>query len=273
MDIGLSILLTAGSIDAAVLAKRAEELGFESIWAPEQNILPVHTDKEVPKLWAHILDPLVMLARASAVTSHIKLGTAVVVVPERNPLLLAKETATLDVCSGGRFLLGIGVGGLREASEVFGVDFPRRWIQAREAMIAIKSLWTEEEAEHHGQYYNFPAIYSYPKPIQQPHPPVLLGGRAPHTLPRVVEWGDGWLPIGVTPADVEQARAEIDRQASAAGRDPRSISITVIDVRAEREVIRQFADAGADRVTVSVATAGERESLDEMEQLAEKVLR
>ena len=125
----------------------------------------------------------------------MKLGTGIVLVPERNPLLLAKEVSTLDLFSGGRFLFGIGAGWLREETQIMGGDFDHRWAQVRESVLAMKELWTKPAAEFHGTYYDFPPVKSFPKPAQKPHPPVILGGAFPHAARRAVRYGDGWVPI------------------------------------------------------------------------------
>ena len=269
MKVGIDTLLTERSIDVAVLAKRAEELGFESVWVPEQNILPVTTENPVPRLWADIVDPYIALARASAATTRIKLGTAVSVVVEFNPLNLAKQVATLDMYSAGRFLFGIGVGSVPEQAEIYGTDYPRRWTQAKELVAAMKALWTQEESEFHGKRYEFPLVYSFPAPAQRPHPPIILGGRAPRILPHVVDWADGWIPIDVTPEQVDEARQTLDRLAEAAGRDPASIEISVVGVGADRDKLARYEECGADRVSVSVAHADEADSLAQLETLAE----
>ncbi|MBT6274474.1 MAG: TIGR03619 family F420-dependent LLM class oxidoreductase, partial [Chromatiales bacterium] len=170
MNVGLSVALPAYTIDPAFTARRAEELGFDSIWYAEHPVVPVHSESpfpstggEIPWTYSHFTDPYIALARASAVTSTIKLGTAVTLVPERNPLVLAKEVAALDLYSGGRFQFGIGTGWLREETEIMGGDFPRRWTQTREALDAMKLLWTQDEAEYHGKYFDFPLVRCYPK--------------------------------------------------------------------------------------------------------------
>ena len=199
MDIGIFAFLTDHTMDVVPLAQGVEELGFESLWVPEHPIMPVHTtsrypgsaDGVIPKSAYRLTDPFVTLARASAVTSRIKLGTGIVLVPERNPLLLAKEIATLDMYSGGRFLFGIGAGWCREETEMMGGDFDHRWGQTREAILAMKELWTADAAEYHGRFYDFPPVYSFPKPVRQPHPPVHLRGNAPKVLERVVAWDEG----------------------------------------------------------------------------------
>jgi probable F420-dependent oxidoreductase len=216
----------------------------------------------------------VALARASGTTSRIRLGTGIVLVPERHPLLLAKEVSTLDLFSGGRFLFGIGAGWLREETEIMGGDFDHRWTQTRESVQAMKALWTEPEAEFHGRYYDFPAVRSYPKPAQKPHPPVLLGGDAPRVLQRVVAWGDGWLPNRVTPGQLRERRADLDRLAKDAGRDPAAITISVHGQAADRDLIRRLLDAGAHRVIVRPATSGtEADMTAELARIADAVLR
>jgi probable F420-dependent oxidoreductase len=269
MKVGIDTLLTEHSIDVAVLAKRADDLGFESVWVPEQNILPVATEKPVPRLWADIVDPYIALARASAATKNIKLGTAVSVVVERNPLNLAKQVSTLDMYSAGRFLFGIGVGSVPEQAELYGTDYPRRWTQAKELVAAMKALWTQEESEFHGNRYGFPPVYSFPTPARRPHPPMILGGSAPRVLPHVVDWADGWIPIDVTPEQVKEARETLDRLAEAAGRDPASIEISVVGLVADRDTLAEYEECGADRVSVSVAHADEADSLAQLEEIAE----
>ncbi len=269
--LGVSTIPTARSTDIAVLARRAEELGFDSIWVPEQHTLPVRVENPVPRLWGDIVDPLVALARASAATTKLKLGTAVVVVPARNPITLAKETATLDMYSGGRLLFGIGVGGLREEGELLGVDFDHRWTQGREAVEAMKKLWTEEESEHHGKYYDFPSVYCFPKPASKPHPPIILGSRAPNAFKRIAAWGDGWLPLDITPKDVAAGRAELDRLAEMNGRDPASIEISVMGVPPNPESIHRYEEAGADRIVLGIEGEEDGRDLEAMEMIASNV--
>ena len=280
MNIGISTFPTDYSIDIALLAKRVEEMGFESLWVPEHPIIPVSTsspwpgspDGIIPKVYADIVDPFVALGRASAVTSTLKLGTGICLVPERNPLLLAKEVATLDMYSGGRFLFGVGAGWLKEETEIMGGDFPRRWTQTREAVLAMKSLWTEVKSEHHGRYYDFPPVYSFPRSVQRPHPPVYLGGMARRVFERVVEWGDGWMPNRVTPDDVRAGRDRLNALAADAGRDPASINISVFGQPADRALTDALFAAGADRVMIRVETADEGDTYAQLERIAASVL-
>jgi probable F420-dependent oxidoreductase len=214
MKIGVSTMISDSSIDVAVLARRAEELGFDSFWLGEHPIIPVTSssrypgsaDGTLPEAANRMPDPFVALARASGMTQTIKLGTGVCLIPERNPLLLAKVIASLDHFSGGRFVFGIGAGWNQEETEIMGGNFSHRWGQTHDAILAMKELWSKEEAEYHGKYYDFPPVKSFPKPFQKPHPPILLGGIARNVFKRTVEWGDGWMPSGSSPEQVKQGR-------------------------------------------------------------------
>ena len=279
MAVGIVVPLPAYTVDAAFIAQKAEELGFESIWYHEHPILPVHSDTpfpstggEIPWTYGHFTDPYIALARASGVTSKIKLGTGITLIPERNPLVLAKQIAALDQYSGGRFLFGIGAGWNREETTMMGGDFDHRWTQAREAVLALKELWTKDEAEFHGRYYDFPPVYCYPKPHQKPHPPVILGGTAKNVHRRVVQWGDGWMPNNPGPEVVERGRATLDELADAAGRDPASIEVTVFGTPPDTDLIRRYEDAGAVRAVVRMEASEGAAISSELERAAEKVL-
>jgi probable F420-dependent oxidoreductase len=273
--------LPAYTIDVAFIAQKAEELGFDSLWYAEHPILPVHSESPfpatggaIPETYRHFTDPFIALARASGVTSKIKLGTGITLVPERNPLVLAKEIAALDSYSGGRFLFGIGAGWNREETEMMGGDFDHRWTQTRESIEAMKELWTKDEAEYHGRYYDFPPVYCYPKPAQQPHPPVILGGHAKNVLQRIARWGDGWLPNRADPAEIEESRKILEALAAERGRDPASLTISVYGQPPDRDLIQSFLNAGADRVVVRPEhVATEKEMGEQLERIAEAVIR
>jgi probable F420-dependent oxidoreductase len=282
MNVGVSIPLPAHWIDPGAMAKAAEDLGFESFWCAEHPVMPVTTtsrfpgseDGVIPEAYAHFVDPFVALARASGMTRRIKLATGIVLVPERHPLLLAKEVSTLDLFSAGRFVFGIGAGWLKEETEMLGGDFAHRWTQTRESVLAMKELWTKPEAEFHGKYYDFPPVKSNPKPLQKPHPPVLLGGAAKNVLERVVAWGDGWLPNRITPEQLRERRATLDRLAKDAGRDPSRLTISVYGQPADRDLIKRLHDAGATRVIVRPnAVRTNAEMAAQLARIAETVLR
>ena len=245
MAVGIIVPLPAYTLHPAFLASKAEALGFESLWYHEHPILPVDsaspfpaTGGEIPWTYRHFSEPYISLAMAAAVTSTIKLATGITLVTERNPLILAKEIAVLDLHSNGRFLFGVGAGWNREETTLMGGDFDHRW--------------TQEEAEFHGRYYDFPPVYCYPKPAQKPHPPVLLGGHAPNVLQRVARYADGWLPNRITPQQVEASRKRLDALAMEQGRDPASVSIAVFGQPPDttRAQVEDFLNAGAVRVAV-----------------------
>ena len=283
MDIGIFVFESDSSADPAVLARRAEELGFESFWVPEHPVIPLKTsspypasaDGIIPDVYGRIVDPFIALSRASAVTSKIKLGTGICLVPERNPLLLAKEIATLDLYSEGRFIFGIGAGWLKEETEAMGGDFPHRWTQTKDSILAMKELWTKDEAEYHGTHYDFPPVRSFPKPVQKPHPPVFLGGKALNAFKRVVEWGDGWMPNRASVEEIRQGRETLDRLAKEAGRDPSTIRVMAFGASGQfrdREAIMDLEQAGADRVTIWLDNTEGAGALREMEDIARLVL-
>jgi probable F420-dependent oxidoreductase len=283
MSVGIFVFQTGESLDSAILAKHAEELGFESFWVPEHAIIPVQTtspyagspDGVIPDAYGRIVDPFVALARASAVTQTIKLGTGICLVPEHNPLHLAKVIASLDHSSGGRFIFGIGAGWLKEETEIMGGDFPHRWTQTREAILAMKELWTQDEAEYHGTYYDFPPVRSFPKPAQKPHPPVYLGGKARNAFNRIVAWGDGWMPNRTSAEEIRQGRNRLTELAEQAGRDPNSIAILAFGHAGHfksRDQVQELQEAGANRVTLWLEQTEGDGALAEMEAIARQVV-
>ncbi len=269
MSIGLSIPLPAYTIDPAFMGRKAEALGFDSIWYAEHPAVPVEsaskfpaTGGEIPWTYSHFTDPYIALARASAVTTNLKLCTGITLIPQRNPLLLAKEIAALDFHSGGRFILGVGTGWLREEVELFGGDFERRWTQTREALEAMQACWTGDAGEYHGAFYDFPPVRVYPKPLQQPRPPIILGGHAQRVLQRIVDHADGWLPNRISPGDLADAIQELHKLATAAGRDPKALTVSVYGQEAKRDTVQAYLKAGADRVVLRPVHV---ETQDEME--------
>jgi probable F420-dependent oxidoreductase len=268
MKIGVFSILPDVAADPAIVAKHAEDLGFASYWVPDHIIRPVTYSTPYPGnpgtgpdpdyLW-QMPDPMIALMRAATATSTIEVGTGVLLVPERHPLHLAKEIASVDAYSNGRFHFGIGAGWNKEESEILGGDFEHRWSQVKEAIAVMKACWTQEQAGHQGRYYQFPPVRCYPKPVQQPHPPVYLGGImfgdewAKRVFKRIVDWGDGWLPVIRAVSQLTDGIDQLQRLCVEAGRDPASIRITVFGAdgqwrkRAQMETL--FA-AGAGHVTL-----------------------
>ncbi len=280
MQVGVMMFPTPHPVDIAVVARRAEELGFESLWLGEHPIMPVHgttpfpgsPDGVIPDNYSWFVDPFVALARASAVTTTMRLGTGITLVPERNPLVLAKAIATLDYYSGGRFVFGIGAGWHKEETELMGGNFAHRWTQTREAVEAMKKLWANEAAEHHGQYYDFPLVRSFPKPVQQPHPPIFLGGAAKSVFKRTIEYGNGWMPTRATPELIQRGRNTLSEMAIEAGRDPKSIEVLAYLVPSDRANLQALEDAGTDSAVMMLTSEPEQAALAELEQIAQKVL-
>jgi len=280
MNIGVSLFSARHPIDPAVVAQQAEALGFDSLWLGEHPVIPVHSTSpapgssgsSIPDFYSRLVDPFVALARASAVTTRLKLGTGITLVPERNPLLLAKEVATLDYFTKGRFLFGIGAGWNKEETELMGGNFAHRWTQTREAIEAMKALWSNEAAEYHGTYYDFPLVRSFPRPVQQPHPPIFLGGVAQQVFKRIVAYGNGWMPTRSTPELIRQGRAVLNELAVEAGRDPKSITVLAYIAPAERAVLGALAEAGADAAVVRLEGESEAAALTQLEQLAQQIL-
>jgi probable F420-dependent oxidoreductase len=263
----------------------AEELGFESYWVGDHTIIPVQTSIPYPGrqrgagepdlLW-QLPDPLMVLARAAATTSRVKLGTGICLVPERNPIVTAKQVATLDDACGGRFLFGIGTGWNPEESAILGGDFEHRWTQTREYIAAMKVLWRDEVSEYHGRYVDFPPVRCFPKPARKPHPPILIGsGISPLALRGVARWADGWLPVVRRVEQFAPAVESIKKMAQEAGRDPGGLDFTVFGVegqcRSARE-IKAFERAGANRVVIWLLREGLDNILREMEELAAEIL-
>ena len=289
MKIGLFSILPDKRSDPALVAPRAEALGFHSYFVPDHLILPVEYSVQYPGnlgtgpdpdyLW-QMPDPLGALARASSVTETLLLGTAVLLVPERNPLHLAKEVASLDAYSEGRFLFGIGAGWNPEEGRILGCDFPHRWTHTRECVEVMKGLWTNEAYEHHGKYYDFPAVKCFPQPHRKPHPPILLpsimfGGEwAKRVFHRIVRWADGWIPAVQEVGQLVDGRRQIEEICKAEGRDPDEIQTVVLGAEGQyrtKAELKALEAAGFDHVTLWL-TGQDAEQIDkEITQLAEEL--
>ena len=257
MQYGAMMFSTDYSIRPDDLAKMLEDRGFESMWVPEHTHIPAGRQSpwpgggDLPKEYWHTYDPFVALTAAAAVTKTLKLGTGICLMIERDPITTAKEIASLDMISGGRFIFGIGGGWNAEEMEDHGINFKGRWRVLKENILAMKEIWTKDEAEFHGEYVNFDKMWAYPKPLQKPHPPILMGGDGPTTFDRVVEYCDGWMPIGSRNsggASLAEKIVLLKRQASEAGRDPESLDITSFGVRPDPELVARLEEAGVNRI-------------------------
>jgi probable F420-dependent oxidoreductase len=245
---------THDAIDPATLAKEVEDRGFDSLWFPEHSHIPVSRRTPwggiagappLPDEYARTHDQFVALAAAAAVTTTLRLGTGITLVAQRDPLWLAKEVASLDVISGGRVLFGIGYGWNHEEMESHGVDIAHRRAVVREKVLACKALWSQEVAEFHGKYVNFEPSWAWPKPLQAPHPPIVIGA-SPTDLHfrHIVEYGDVWMPIQGRWA-IDEAWLKLQQAAADAGRDPASLSLGIYAAKPDKDSLAAMRDVGA----------------------------
>ena len=262
MHYGAVMFATDYAIRPDDLARELEARGFESFWVPEHTHIPANRRTpypgggDLPQEYWHTHDPFVALTAAAAVTTKLKVGTGICLLIERDPITTAKEVASLDYLSNGRFLFGIGGGWNAEEMENHGTAYKTRWSLLGERVLAMKEIWTKEEAEYHGRFVNFDPIWAYPKPVQKPHPPVLMGGDGPTTFDRVVKFCEGWMPIGYRLEGLAGKIADLRRRAEDAGRDPDSITITVFGAKPERAALDELAAAGVERAIFMLPAAG-----------------
>ncbi len=258
MQVGIFQFATDYSMPIDTLARAVEERGFDSLWVPEHTHIPASRKTpwpggaELPKEYYHSLDPFVALTAAAAATTTLKLGTGICLLMERDTITTAKSAATLDMISKGRLLMGLGGGWNREEMENHGTDFETRFKKLEEQIQAMRIIWTEEEAEFHGKYVDFDPIWSWPKPVQKPHPPIILGGETLHTLRRVVKHADGWLPRARDPQLVLEGLSNLRQLAAEAGRDMSTISVSIFGVPPRDELIGRFKDTEAERIIFGV---------------------
>jgi probable F420-dependent oxidoreductase len=258
VDFGVAYFPTDQSVEPAALAVMAEERGFESFFVTEHTHIPTSREtpwpggSELPREYARIYDPFVALTAAAAATERLRVGTAICLVVEREPIATAKAVASVDRVSGGRMLFGVGAGWNREEMRNHGTDPARRFGLMRERVEAMKAIWTEDEAAYHGRYVDFDPIWCWPKPLQRPHPPVLVGGNGRGVLERVLAFGDEWMPNRV--GDDEELRARIEqlrRAGEEAGRGP--IPTTLCNTPREPELLEGFEAAGVHRAVFWLA--------------------
>ena len=263
MKLGITLFATDYAMRPDDLARACEERGFESIWFPEHTHIPasLHTSPPMggttPRYLWHLHDLFVTLMAAAAVTKTIKIGSGICLVVERDPITLAKEVASVDQLSNGRLLFGIGAGWNVEEMENHGMPFQRRWKVLRERIGAMKEIWTKEEAEHHGEFVNFDPIWSYPKPVQKPHPPIILGTLSAKGLNRVVDYCDGWIPVGARIDDLPAAIKDLHARAEQAGRKPSDVPVSIFSAPDDEAVLGQYQDMGIERAVLGVPSKGE----------------
>ncbi|MCZ6889598.1 MAG: LLM class F420-dependent oxidoreductase [Gammaproteobacteria bacterium] len=274
MKIGLFLFSTDYSMPIDQLAIAAEQRGFDSIWLPEHTHIPASRDTpypggdDLPKEYSHTLDPFVALGMAAAVTDKLKLATGICLAIEHQAITLAKTVATLDHVSNGRVLLGLGAGWNREEMENHGTVYAQRFRKLEEQMSALREIWTVDEASFDGEFEKFDRIWSWPKPVQKPHPPLILGGETDRTLRRVVRAADGWLPRGMNPDLVLDGMAKLRQFAEQADRDPATLSVSVFAPPPTAEVVDKFRETDAERVILMVPPSNEVDTLARLDRYA-----
>ncbi len=276
LKIGAVMFFTTYSMPPAELGQALEERGFESLWVPEHTHIPSSRTTPYPaggpliRPYYDIMDPFLALTAAAAATRTLRLGTGIALVAQRDPIVTAKMVSTLDQLSAGRFLFGVGNGWNQDEIQNHGIAFADRHRVARERIEAMKAIWTQEEPEYHGDFVNFDRMQQWPKPRQQPHPPIIVGGAFPYAARRAIRYGDGWIPradrleregVGVL---VERFRG----MAAEAGRDPASLPITIFRVPEAIDRLRYCAEIGIDRVVFSLPAEGREALLPIMDRWA-----
>ncbi len=280
MKVGIFVAPTKDTMSMVEVAKHVEALGFESLWVPDHPVIPKDLTTKTPRggeladYYRRLLDPFMALAAAAGATERILLGTAVLVVPERNPLITAKQVASLDLISDGRVCLGIGCGWIREEAEVMGSDFDNRWAQTRDHVLAMKACWAPGTASFQSRYVNFPELYCEPKPVQRPHPPVSIANAGEAAMQRIAAYGDGWIARSDL-ADVktiEASRRRLEALFKENGRDFSRFEVTLFGCKPERAAHRSFADAGVDRILQIVKHGPSQETEKSLTQWAAALL-
>jgi probable F420-dependent oxidoreductase len=283
LKFGISLFFTDYSMTPTDLAKELEQRGFESVWSGEHSHIPAAMktpfpgDGGVKRHYFDVMDPFVTLTAAATATKTLKIGTGVCLIAQRDPIQTAKLVASIDQVSGGRFLFGVGDGWNQEEIENHGTVFASRHKRARETVEAMKRIWTQTNAEYHGEFINFDPMMTWPKPVQKPHPPVLVGGAFPYSARRAIRYGDGWVP-GSTGGhrDIVALIPRFRQMAAEAGRDPDSLPITAWYPARDLDLMRRYHELGVDRAVFTVPSATAETvlpALDEIGALMEAVNR
>ena len=281
MDVGAAMFFTDYSMGAGELAQALEARGFESMWAPEHSHIPTSRRSpfaaggDLPKQYYDVMDPFVTLTMAAVVTNRIKLGTGVCLIIQRDPIQTAKLVASLDQVSNGRFLFGVGGGWNAEEMEDHRTVFKTRFKLMRERVEAMKAIWTLDAAEYHGELVDFAPMAAWPKPVQKPHPPVIVGGAFPHSARRALRYGDGWIPNASRPQyeDVTDFLPHFRQMAAEMGRDPAAVPVTVWGAGEDFDRLRRYQDQGIARIVVSLPPEPADKTLPTLDRWAELIRR
>jgi probable F420-dependent oxidoreductase len=274
MKIGIAMFVTDYGIMPGALARAVEERGFESLWFPEHTHIPTSRKSpwpggpNLPDVYKETLDPFMALTAAAVETKRIKLATGICLVVERDPIHTAKNVATIDYLSGGRFVFGIGAGWNAEEMGNHGTVFKTRFALMRERIEAMKAIWSNDVAEYHGEHVNFEPLWAWPKPVQKPHPPILVGGEFPHGAKRAIAYGNGWMPIGGRGLDALEILPRFRQLAAEAGRNPDELPMSVFAPRHDADQLKRYRDAGVDRAILMLPTADRDATLKNLDASA-----
>jgi probable F420-dependent oxidoreductase len=276
MHLGFSTMNNLQRARPDDLARVLEECGYESLWIGEHSHIPVSRKTpypaggEMPEQYKHMADPFIAIAMAAAVTKKLRFGTSVTLLLERDIFTLAKEVATLDQLCGGRLTIGIGVGWNQEEFEnVAKMPWNKRYSGMKECAAALRALWTQDEAEYQGEWYRFDKVWSYPKPLQKPHPPLTLGVAGRLGMAHAAEWGDGWHPLDIGTKDFGPRLERFRQMVRDGGRDPAKIEVTVVNMgEPNADRLRRYAELGVTRAVIGGAAA--QENLGETRRYAER---
>jgi len=281
MQFGASMFFTDYAMSAPALAVALEQRGFDIVWAPEHSHIPLSRKTpfimggDLPKRYYDVMDPFVTLTAAAMATRSLKVGTGVCLIAQRDPIQTAKLVASIDQVSGGRFVFGIGNGWNQDEMENHGTDFRTRHKRARENVEAMKAIWTQAKAEYHGEFVNFDPMMTWPKPVQKPHPPIIVGGAFPYSARRAIRYGDGWMPQVTTYAKepLSDLIPRFRQMAAEAGRDPASLSISIGGQGPDLDLVKRYRDMGVDRVSCSLMSEKAETILPVLDTWAEIIRR
>jgi probable F420-dependent oxidoreductase len=276
MRIGGQMFFTDYSMTPTELARALEERGFDSLWVPEHSHIPLTRKSpfpsggDLPKKYYDVMDPFVVLSAAAAVTKTLLLGTGICLIAQRDPIQTAKQVASIDQVSAGRFLFGVGNGWNEDEMANHGTVFASRHKLARERIEAMKAIWTQSKAEYHGEFVNFDPMMTWPKPVQKPHPPILVGGAFPYGARRALSYGNGWMPHRTRTqyADVQALLPKFREMAVEAGRDLASVPITIWGAKENLDLLKRDRDDGISRVVVAFDSAKGDKILPELDRWA-----
>ncbi len=277
LKFGVSMFFTDYSMGPGELGRALESRGFESLWAPEHSHIPLTRKSpfpgggDLPKKYYDCMDPFVTLTAAAMATTTLKVGTGICLIQQRDPIQTAKLVASIDQVTGGRFLFGVGNGWNQDEMENHGTEFKSRHKRARENIEAMKEIWTKTKAEYHGEFVNFDPMMTWPKPVQRPHPPVIVGGAFPYSARRAIRYGDGWIPQAARGGykEIADMIPEFRKMAEEAGRDPASIAITVWFPRNDVDLMKRYLDLGVERVVFNVESVAADQGLPVIDGIAE----